>query len=597
MSKKKKIAVVAVVLFVAIGAGLIGVLMTGAYKVAMGTVAEPVQTTRNVEVKNTTLSDADLDRFYHLSQGSQVMPYDWFINLEQGDSTEKLTGDRFMSRFRFIPSRKSEVNPDGLQIGFAKDPPDPVNGSVNMGVTCAACHTAQITYQGASLLVNGGPGQIDFDDFVAAMYASLAITANSPLKADRFARAVLKDKFSIRAAAALWVEVQASIAKNLLAQSEQATSNRNRKEEDTAGGFGRIDALGAGGNSLYRRLGNQNLRALNAPVKALPLWYAGQYDWVQTNGSIRSPLHRNVIESLAVNASLVFPGDAAKKDRFTASSRLANMVELEKLMANFTAPEWPEELFGKLDPARVARGETHYKNVCASCHAPKREATPLGDDPVAVRNNKTYLVVLLHHADTIGTDPMAARNFARRTLDATAIGMKPDTPGAAVIGMVLGGIVNRGLDQDQITGEMRDDWVGFRDNLLRACEAYAARPLAGYWAAGPYLHNGSVPTLYDLLSPAAERPKEFFTGNLEFDPVKVGRVTTHIQGSFLFKTSITGNSNSGHEFGSKLNHEERMDLIEYLKQVPPPGDNLPTVAPQYACPQPPGATGKSATLG
>lgn len=587
MSTKKRIAVISLVVFGAVGAGLLGLVMTGGYKVAMGTVAAPVATTSDIAVTNTTLSEEELDRWYHLSQGSQVMPYDWFINLEQGDSTEKLIDDVFMSRFRFIPSRKSPLNPDGLQIGFAKDDPDPINGSVNMGVTCAACHTAQITYKGASLIVNGAPGQIDFDRFVASMYASLAITANSPVKADRFARAVLKDKFSYRAAAELWVEVQAAIARTAQGKAEEALSNRTRKEENTEGGFGRIDALGAGGNSLYRRLGNQNLRALNAPVKAPVMWYAGQYDWVQTNGSIRSPLHRNVIESLAVNASLVFPGDPAKNDRFIASSRLKNMVELENLMANFTAPAWPEATFGQLDRARVARGEVHYNTLCSSCHTAKLEATPLAADSAAVRNNKRYLVIPLHHVDAIGTDPTDAVNFARRTLDATAIGMKSDTPGAAVIGLVLGGIVTRGLDDQKIVGKDRDEWIGFRDNLLRACEAYPARPLAGVWAAGPYLHNGSVPTLADLLSPAAERPKEFYTGNLEFDPVKVGRVTTSFPGGFLFKTSITGNSNAGHEFGTMLTAEEKLDLIEYLKQVPSPGNNLATVVPPEGCPEPP----------
>jgi mono/diheme cytochrome c family protein len=596
MSKKKKIAIGAVVLFVAVGAGLIGLLMTGAYKLALTTVADPVQTTRDVDVMNTTLTPAQLDRFRHLSQGSQVIPYDWFINLEQGDSTAKLTDDAFLSRFRLIPSRKSEINPDGLPIGFAKDDPDPLNGSVNMGLTCGGCHTAQITYKGASMVINGGPGQIEMNQLVAALYASMAITASSPVKADRFARAVLKDKFSVRAAADLWVEVQSVIAKAAREQAEEALSNRNRKEENTEGGFGRLDALGGGGNKVYRRLGTQNLRALNAPVKALPVWYSGQYDWVQTNGSIRSPLHRNVIEALAVSASLVFPGDDTKKDRFIASARLKNMVELENLMGNFTAPKWPEEVFGKLDPARIARGEKHYQDACASCHAPRREATPLADDHSATRGKRTYFVVPLHHVDDVGTDPTAARNFARRTLDATVIGLKADTPAPAVINMVLGGIVGRGLDEDKITGEMRDDWIGFRDNLLRACEAYPARPLAGTWAAGPYLHNGSIPTLYDLLSPASERPKEFFTGNLEFDPVKVGRVTTDFQGSFLLKTSIVGNSNAGHEYGTKLSHEEKLDLIEYLKQVPPPGENVPMVEPQYACPQPTGGAAKSATL-
>lgn len=585
MSTRRNIAIAAVVLFVLIGAGLIGGLLTGVYKVAMGTVAAPVEIKSTVDMGKSPLTDAQLDRFRHLSQGSQVMPYDWFINLEQGDNEEKLIGDVYMSRWRFIPSRKSDVNPDNLQIGFAKDDPDPITGKVNMGVTCAACHTAQITYKGQSLIVNGGPGQVDFDRFVVAMYGSLAITANSPLKADRFARAVLKDKFSIRAAADLWVEVQNSIKNNLQAQAEQALSNQQRKESNTEGGFGRIDALGAGGNTLYGRLGKQNLRALNAPVKALPLWYAHEYDWVQTNGSIRSPLHRNVIESLAVNSSLVFPGDGKDADKkYVASSRLKNMVELEDLMGKFEAPVWPENVFGKLDPARVKRGEVQYKNNCASCHDPKMESHPLSDDPVAVRGDKRYLVVSLHSVDEVGTDPTDARNFARRTLDATAIGLKKDTPGAVVIGMVLGGIVNRGLDDLKITGKERDEWVGGRDNLLRACEAYPARPLAGYWAAGPYLHNGSIPTLADLLTPASERPKEFFTGNLEFDPVKVGRVTTDFPGAFLFKTSITGNSNAGHEFGTTLTPDEKMDLLEYLKQVPPHGKDLPTVEPSYACP-------------
>ena len=98
------------------------------------------------------------------------------------------------------------------------------------------------------------------------------------------------------------------------------------------------------------------------------------------------------------------------------------------------------------------------------------------------------------------------------------------------------------------------------------------------------------------LTTPSERPKEFFTGNLEFDPVKVGRVTTDFQGSFLFKTNITGNSNLGHDFGTKLTHDEKMDLIEYLKQVPPPGNDLPKAEPSYACPAPPEGAAKSATL-
>jgi hypothetical protein len=584
MARKRTLAVTALVIVGVIGAGAIGLMLTGVYEFSLRDLAAPVQVQEDVVPDAVPLTDEQLDRFYHLSQGSQVMPYEWFINLEQGDSTAKLIDDEFMSRFRFIPSRRSAENPDKLQIGFAKDDPDPLTGQVHMGVTCAACHVGQITYKGQSLLVRGGPGMIDFDRFVVALYSSLAITANSPIKADRFARAVLKDKFSVANAAKLWVEVQAFIERSAADKAQEALSNRRRKEQNTEGGFGRIDALGAGGNRLYRMLGKENLRALNAPVKALPLWNAHEYDWVQTNGSIRSPLHRNVIEALAVNASLVFPGDPAKGDQFISSARLKNMVELEELMKSFVIPRWPDHMFGALDQARVTRGEAIYAAQCASCHAPRRERTPLAADEVAVRQNKRYIMIPLYPVDEVGTDPTDARNFATRTLDASRIGMRTDEPGASVIGLVLNGIVQRGLTDAGLTQQQKDEWIGNRANLLRACEAYPARPLAGYWAAGPFLHNGSVPTMYDLLLPASERPREFYTGNLEFDPVRVGRVSTPFQGAFKFDTRLPGNSNAGHEYGTTLTHEERLDLLEFLKQLPTPGDDLPEVDPVAGCP-------------
>jgi hypothetical protein len=103
--------------------------------------------------------------------------------------------------------------------------------------------------------------------------------------------------------------------------------------------------------------------------------------------------------------------------------------------------------------------------------------------------------------------------------------------------------------------------------------AYKARPLTGIWATAPYLHDGSVPTLYDLLLPAAQRPKSFFTGTREFDPVRVGYVTApSAENDFLFETqeagnAKAGNSNSGHEFGTTLNEDQRKALIEYLKTL------------------------------
>jgi hypothetical protein len=110
------------------------------------------------------------------------------------------------------------------------------------------------------------------------------------------------------------------------------------------------------------------------------------------------------------------------------------------------------------------------------------------------------------------------------------------------------------------------------------------RPLAGIWAVGPFLHNGSVPTIYQLLSPADARDKKFWVGTRDFDSGNLGLSTRPISnGGFLLDTSVTGNSNIGHEFrrgyipwkpgsppqygviGPEFTEAQRWQIIEYLK--------------------------------
>jgi RoxA-like, cytochrome c-like len=101
---------------------------------------------------------------------------------------------------------------------------------------------------------------------------------------------------------------------------------------------------------------------------------------------------------------------------------------------------------------------------------------------------------------------------------------------------------------------------------------YNGRPLNGIWATAPYLHNGSVPTLYDLLNPAAERPKSSSVGNREFNANKVG-FKTDAKGFYTYRVvdengkEIPGNSNAGHEYGGKFSEDERGQLLEYLKSL------------------------------
>jgi hypothetical protein len=99
-------------------------------------------------------------------------------------------------------------------------------------------------------------------------------------------------------------------------------------------------------------------------------------------------------------------------------------------------------------------------------------------------------------------------------------------------------------------------------------EGYANLPIDGTWARAPYLHNGSVPTLWDLLQPVEKRPVRFYRGSDLYDPVKLGFVSegeAAKANSFLFDTTVPGNSNVGHLWGTQLTDAEKMDLIEFLK--------------------------------
>jgi mono/diheme cytochrome c family protein len=159
-----------------------------------------------------------------------------------------------------------------------------------------------------------------------------------------------------------------------------------------------------------------------------------------------------------------------------------------------------------------------------------------------------------------------------------------------------------------LTPEQQVEYDGFAAlDFPQVLNAYKPRPLAGIWATPPFLHNGSVPTVYDLLSPVDERPKTFRVGSREFDPVKLGLAQPE-SGFWLFDTTKDGNHNTGHEFsreyvkapdhegpkdgriGPYLSHEDRMAIIEYLKvrnddRDAPTDGRLPPAYPN--CPAPP----------
>ena len=114
-------------------------------------------------------------------------------------------------------------------------------------------------------------------------------------------------------------------------------------------------------------------------------------------------------------------------------------------------------------------------------------------------------------------------------------------------------------------------YAGFpwRFSHFRKTNGYANMPLDGLWLRAPYLHNGSVPSLRDLLEPPAKRPKSFYRGYDVFDTDRVGFQSQVAEENgrkyFLYDTTLAGNANSGHAYGLELSDQDKSALVEYLK--------------------------------
>ncbi len=189
---------------------------------------------------------------------------------------------------------------------------------------------------------------------------------------------------------------------------------------------------------------------------------------------------------------------------------------LHDYLSELPPPKYPFPI----NEAKAATGKPLFDAHCASCHRSEKTGTPL---PLA----------------EVGTD--------RGRLDSW-------NKGAAV-------------KANQVVKEMGLQRRGLVEEDLKG---YVAAFLDGIWLKAPYLHNGSVPTLRDLLEPAAKRPKVFWRGYDVYDPVKVGFVSDGPEAQRVGTRLDTGSKaggNQGHEFGTGLTAVEKEALLEYLKTL------------------------------
>ncbi|GGO77458.1 hypothetical protein GCM10011348_07040 [Marinobacterium nitratireducens] len=492
------------------------------------------------------------DEVHHLGFGSRVLPYAWLLALELADSSELLRSDASLARLGFIPSDSGPGNPDALPIGFSRTTDD--QGEVWAGLTCAACHTGELRYGDQSLLIEGGQALIDYSGLELALTESLSATLADERK---FAR------FLTRIQPADSGRLREQMEKRLDYLRQRQAMNRS----DTPYGPGRLDAFGQIFNTVAVELLGipENARPADAPVSFPFLWGAPHLDLVQWNGSAPNkapgPLVQNVTTALAVYGSADLRSHSGAAG-YPSSVELENLGALQAHFYGLEAPRWPQEVLGALDPAKRDRGEALYRDNCARCHALSERGQPH-------RELRATLVPLAE----IGTDDRMARHFVDATaatgelegrhkmvLAGERFGQQARTVDL-VIHAAIGATLRHPLDAVRVT--LEDYHAVYSATVSDSPEFYKARPLSGVWATAPFLHNGSVPTLYDLLLPPEQRPDRFRLGSRELDPHKVGVSG----GDSLFDTRLAGNGNGGHRYGTGLGDEDRYALIEYLKSL------------------------------
>jgi mono/diheme cytochrome c family protein len=592
--------------------------------------------------------EAARSTFYHAPQGSPILPYNFFMALEQPSSEMLFIDKEHLASLGMLYWGASALNPDDLPIGLTVDR-DIHGNEPYLGMNCAACHVTEVKVGGKTVLVDGGVSHFDFWRFMQTLLAALEETHKDSAKFDRFAKRLLGDDYNAEAADQLRARLRGVVAK----RQEWAFHNQT----STIPGPGRVDALNVILNQVTAKMleRDDNARLADGPVSYPYLWDAPYLQYVQYNGVVPNEgagaLGRNVGQVLGVFGQVSLQ-ESTIPGGYASSVRIEHLHDLENTLETLLSPQW-SELAGKglvpqIDQTLASQGETLFKGECASCHQ------------VIDRVNRGALAsipIKTFGLPEIGTDPAAAMGFAARAVASGPLqGRKAAyiegdplceyVHGNTVLAHVTVGVIMHDFGHtykdvlSTIGGQAKDSLrqkfhdiansvkatFGFGTQVVTKAELtdrqvidslrekgkseaeivevlkarstdqtalydlmvkqgmlyngkdadcletletaqYRSRPLNGVWATGPFLHNGSVATLRDLLEPPEKRKKQFVVGNSDFDPVNLGFVEPADGDGHVFDTTLPGNSNSGHVFGTHLPEDSKRAIIEYLKTL------------------------------
>ena len=520
-------------------------------------------------------SAADRETFYTTSQGSHLIPYVWFKALKRTDVDEPFAADK-LQRYGFLPHDASPANPEGLPVGFVIDGPV---ASGQFGLTCAACHTGQLEYrQGGvihALRIDGAPAKTDAQQFLADLLAASRATLAEPARFDAFAKAVLGPGYNAAKAA----QVKDGLGKWVAQFGEFMDVSLPAA---SPWGPGRLDAFGMIFNRIAARdLGiPANYKVADAPVRYPFVWNASRQDRTQWNGGVQNGLYiqalgRNTGEVLGVFADFAphrllppTPLAPAIIDFKNNSVNFGGLQTLEEKIAALRPPPWPREIFG-LDEALGGEGQAivqrQLRRLSRGAAFARSAGTLAHPDPRGWHGPEDAEELAAHRSARAALGRVDAPARHRRPDWRSGQGQRPSRHGGRR-NPARGGFPTAGPAADEARSERRLPGAArrissstFRARISTRCStrgcsakakidalvelkafidaklsnmfnpppavgeaAYEARVLDGVWAVAPYLHNGSVPNLWELMKLAKDRKPSFMVGSRVFDPKNVG---------------------------------------------------------------------------
>jgi hypothetical protein len=524
-------------------------------------------------------SQEDREWYYNFSQGSAIIWYDVFLNLEVAGGQELFRSDANSRAHGLLPQAANGNNKDGVPIGISKTTvATPVKGwpaGEYAGLTCAACHEAQLSYKGKQIRIEGGASTtVNLQGLIRSLDEALQATLADPAKFDRLAARI----------GASSPEAKADLRKRMEPDAARVHQYATRTSVSTSPwGPGRMDALTMIADRVTSTLPDipENWSTGTAPVKPPFLWNAPQGLWTQWAAFQQDPSHRNFGETEGVYLPIDLTSKTLAEGLFDSNGAILDLMRVENLLSRLAPPSWPEDVFGKIDRDKAKAGKALFTEYCASCH----NAWPYRWTD-ANKYGKRFILVGTTPVTYVGTDrtqPEVLRPFALTgALSKYLPGEfrdKPIIPTKDFLAILQGIVRNKAIEKLKLTEEQAANLHGYREYPMQPIPelVYKAAPRDGVWATPPFMHNGSVPNLYEMLIPAKDRTKKFYRGQ-EFDPVKVGLDTTASSGGYLMDTTLLGNSNAGHSFedgprgngviGPLLKDEQRWALVEYLKSIP-----------------------------